>query len=195
MAGDWTYSETAGRALSTDIRFALTVAREVHGAGWVVDELLGSPAAAANGVDAAFDRFWAAASPAEASVAADAIAASGVGFDAAFARLRRGRPYLADVPRGVVRLSHDIDGVTFPYSIDVPASYDPARAWPVRVQLHGGVTRPDDNPRGDGRIGDLAGADADLRAADRLGRRPVVDRRAGEEPRRHPRHAQAHGTT
>jgi len=40
MASDWTYSETAGRALSTDIRFALWVAREVHGAGWVVDELL-----------------------------------------------------------------------------------------------------------------------------------------------------------
>jgi hypothetical protein len=40
MAGDWAYSEGAGRALSTDIRFALTVAREVHGAGWVVDELL-----------------------------------------------------------------------------------------------------------------------------------------------------------
>jgi hypothetical protein len=40
MAGDWTYSETSGRALSTDIRFALTIAREVHGAGWVVDELL-----------------------------------------------------------------------------------------------------------------------------------------------------------
>ncbi|PYR26426.1 MAG: hypothetical protein DMF92_18485, partial [Acidobacteria bacterium] len=40
MAGDWTYSENGGRALSTDIRFALTVAREVHGAGWIVDELL-----------------------------------------------------------------------------------------------------------------------------------------------------------
>lgn len=40
MAGDWIYDETAGRALSTDIRFALTVAREVHGAGWIVDELL-----------------------------------------------------------------------------------------------------------------------------------------------------------
>lgn len=40
MAGDWTYSEVSGRALSTDIRFALTVAREVHGAGWIVDELL-----------------------------------------------------------------------------------------------------------------------------------------------------------
>ena len=44
MAGDWVYNETAGRALSTDIRFALTVAREVHGAAWIVDELL-SPAA------------------------------------------------------------------------------------------------------------------------------------------------------
>jgi hypothetical protein len=40
MAGDWTYSEAAGRALSTDVRFALTIAREVHGAGWVVDELM-----------------------------------------------------------------------------------------------------------------------------------------------------------
>ncbi len=40
MAGDWTYNGTTGRALSTDIRFALTIAREVHGAGWIVDELL-----------------------------------------------------------------------------------------------------------------------------------------------------------
>jgi hypothetical protein len=40
MASDWAYSETAGRALSTDIRFALTIARDVHGAGWIVDELL-----------------------------------------------------------------------------------------------------------------------------------------------------------
>lgn len=40
MASDWAYTERAGRALSTDIRFALTIAREVHGAGWIVDELL-----------------------------------------------------------------------------------------------------------------------------------------------------------
>lgn len=39
-ASDWTYSETAGRAISTDIRFALTIAREIHDAGWIVDELL-----------------------------------------------------------------------------------------------------------------------------------------------------------
>jgi hypothetical protein len=42
MASDWAYNDTSGRALSTDIRFALTIAREVHGAGWIVDELLGS---------------------------------------------------------------------------------------------------------------------------------------------------------
>jgi hypothetical protein len=40
MASDWSFNSTTGRALSTDIRFALTIAREVHGAGWVVDELL-----------------------------------------------------------------------------------------------------------------------------------------------------------
>lgn len=40
MASDWSYNGSTGRALSTDIRFALTIAREVHGAGWVVDELL-----------------------------------------------------------------------------------------------------------------------------------------------------------
>jgi len=40
MASDWSYNARTGRALSTDIRFALTVARDVHGAGWIVDELL-----------------------------------------------------------------------------------------------------------------------------------------------------------
>jgi len=41
MASDWSYNGTTGRSISTDIRFALTIAREVHGAGWIVDELLG----------------------------------------------------------------------------------------------------------------------------------------------------------
>ena len=40
MASDWIYRDTAGRAISTDIQFALTLAREVHDAGWIVDELL-----------------------------------------------------------------------------------------------------------------------------------------------------------
>lgn len=162
MASDWTYTEVAGRALSTDIRFALTIARDVHGAGWIVDELLGAPparaAADAPAIDAAFAAFWRASTPAEAARGAEAIASSGVSFDEALERLRRGRPYGADVPRGVVRRSHQIDGVAFPYTLDVPASYDPSRAWPVRVQLHGGISRPDGSVRGDGSIGSLAGA-------------------------------------
>lgn len=40
IASDWTYSGKAGRAISTDIRFALTVAEDVHGAGWIVQELM-----------------------------------------------------------------------------------------------------------------------------------------------------------
>ncbi len=40
IASDWVYNGAAGRALSTSLRFALTIAREVHGAGWIVDELL-----------------------------------------------------------------------------------------------------------------------------------------------------------
>ncbi len=39
MVSDWSYNETNGRAIGTDIRFALFVARDVHGAGWIVDEL------------------------------------------------------------------------------------------------------------------------------------------------------------
>jgi hypothetical protein len=40
MASDWSYNEKTGRSIATDIRFALFVAREVHGAGWIVDELM-----------------------------------------------------------------------------------------------------------------------------------------------------------
>ena len=39
-ASDWLYSERAGRAINTDIRFALTIAREAHAGGWIVDELM-----------------------------------------------------------------------------------------------------------------------------------------------------------
>jgi hypothetical protein len=42
----------------------------------------------------------------------------------------------------------------------VSADYDPARAYPVRFHLHGGVTVPEDNqPRGSGGIGALAGGE------------------------------------
>ena len=95
----------------------------------------------------------------EAMKATAAVVASGVSFDDAFARLRTGRTYQATVPRGIQKLSRHTDAGNFPYTVDVPATYDPARQYQVRVQLHGGVMRPDPAVRGDGSIGALAGAE------------------------------------
>src|SRR4051812_2846816 len=114
--------------------------------------------AAPPAVDAVFKRFWDARTPQEAATAADALIKSKVGFDEAFARLKRGRPYTSDVPRGIVRLSHRVGGTEFPYIVEVPATYDANRQYQVRVQLHGGVNRPDAAPRTNG-IGPLAGAE------------------------------------
>jgi hypothetical protein len=114
-------------------------------------------AAAPAAVDAAFARFWSARDLRSASAAAGAVVKSGVSFEDALARLRAGRTYSADVPRGVVRLTHTIDGTEFPYTIEVPQSYNPATKYQVRVQLHGGVGRPDAAPRNG--IGQLAGAE------------------------------------
>src|SRR5205823_5542502 len=83
-----------------------------------------------------------------------------VAFDDAYARLKKGRTYAADAPRGVVRASHTIDGDYYGYTIEVPANYDSTRAYQVRVQLHGGVMgRVDGTLRGSGSIGALAGAE------------------------------------
>ena len=91
--------------------------------------------------DDAFANFFGARDAREAVAAADRIVASGIGFDEAFRRLRQGRAYLRDVPRGVVERSYRSDGGEYFYSLDVPDTYDPARKYQVRVQLHGGVVR------------------------------------------------------
>ncbi len=49
--------------------------------------------------DPLFDRFFAAESTADALIAADQLVAAGVDFDAAYARLKKGRPY-GDEKRG-----------------------------------------------------------------------------------------------
>jgi hypothetical protein len=114
--------------------------------------------AASPAVDAAFAQFWSATSREAAATAAEAVVKSGVSFDEALARLKHGRTYSATVPRGIVRLTHRIGASEFPYLLDVPETYDPSRAYQVRIQLHGGVGRPDAAPRGNG-IGPLAGAE------------------------------------
>jgi predicted esterase len=115
--------------------------------------------AAATSVDEAFTAFWRATSVTHAVWAADDVIQSGAAFEDVYARLQRGRTYSTDVPRGVVKLSRRPAAMEFPYTLDVPATYDPAKRYQVRVQLHGGVLRQEPGVRGDGSIGALAGVE------------------------------------
>ena len=110
-------------------------------------------------VDAAFTAFWEARTPTDAAKKIPGIVASGVGFDETLTRLKAGRPYSAAVPKGVIRKSYMVNGVEYFYAVNVPTTYDPARRYQVRFQLHGGVSRESNAPRGDGTIGALAGAE------------------------------------
>jgi poly(3-hydroxybutyrate) depolymerase len=92
-------------------------------------------------VDAAFAAFFEARTPKDAERVVDRIVASGVTFDDAFRRLKQGRVYSRDVPRGVVQHTYRSESGEYFYALDVPDGYDPARKYPLRVQLHGGVGR------------------------------------------------------
>ena len=113
--------------------------------------------AASADIDAAFKSFWAARTPQDAAKVVPDLLRSGVTVDEALKRLKAGRPYSATVPKGVVKASYKAHGKEFFYAVNVPASYDPAQRYQVRFQLHGGVMRPSNQPRGDGTIGALAG--------------------------------------
>lgn len=112
-------------------------------------------------IDAAWQAYWRADTPKAASGAAAALVTAGVSFDDAWAWLRRGRTY-GKAQTGERRLRATApSGAAYDNVVEVPAEYDPARAWPVRVQLHGGIMRqnPDEGRRrrgnripGDGQI-------------------------------------------
>jgi predicted esterase len=118
------------------------------------------PALAQNRLDAEFQKFWAARSPNEAERLVEGILKTGITFDEALQRLMHGRTYTAQ-PTGVIKLSNrTVDGVDHNYALNIPPSYDPAKRYQVRYQLHGGVGgRIDNKPRGTGEIGALAGAE------------------------------------
>ena len=102
-------------------------------------------AQSASPIDEAFTRLFLADDPAAAAVEADKIAGSGVSFDEAWTRLKKGRPYVFE-KKGEFSLRWKSNaGPYFNNIVDVPAGYDPARQWPLRVQLHGGVGRPSPN--------------------------------------------------
>jgi poly(3-hydroxybutyrate) depolymerase len=114
--------------------------------------------AAPDAVDVALNRFLEASSPADAAKAADAVTKAGASFDDVYAALKKGRQYKGNAPKGIVTRSHFLNGMEFPYTLDVPLNYDASRKYQLRVQLHGGVGRPDAAPRGNG-IGPLAGVE------------------------------------
>src|SRR5581483_7995414 len=135
--------------------------REGIGMKFAAFLLLTLPLVQAQGrIDAVFRRFWAADNPAAAARAADEVVNSGVTFGEALRRLQQGRAY-TEQKAGVIQLSNRTsDGIEHFYAVTIPPGYDPARRYQVRVQLHGGVGgRSDNRPRGNGQIGNLAGAE------------------------------------
>jgi predicted esterase len=115
----------------------------------------GAADGADDNADKAFARFWDGRSPEDAAKAADGVVKSGVSVSEALARLRRGRPYRADVPRGVLARTHRTMGADFNYSVDVPESYDSSRQYRVRILLHGGVMMRDTGAPRAGRGGPM----------------------------------------
>jgi predicted esterase len=116
------------------------------------DSARGEVSAKQAGVDALFEKFFSAETPADAQAVGEQIAASGAAFDDLYARLKKGRVYL-DEKRGEYALRwRSKSGPFFNNVVDVPADYDPAKTWRLRVQLHGGVGRPSPNAQVPGRL-------------------------------------------
>ena len=122
--------------------------------------LLDGQAPAPSAVDTAFQKFWDARSPGDASRLIDGVIKSGVSYDEALRRLKQGRSYAAQTSGVVMTTNRTQDKVEHYYAVNVPAGYDPARRYQVRFQLHGGVMgRTTNQPRNSGDIGALAGAE------------------------------------
>ena len=110
-------------------------------------------------LDAAFARFWSAKDPAAAAKVSTDIARSGASFDEVYQSLKRGRPYVSNVPTGSILSKRVAVAGEFEYVVEVPAGYDPSKRYQVRIQLHGGVNRERTAPRRSTGIGRLAGAE------------------------------------
>ena len=92
-------------------------------------------------LDKAFADFWKAEDARGAERAAERIVKAGADFDAVYARLKTGRVYEKEKTGAFSMRFPAGAGVLFENIVDIPAEYTANRAWPVRVQLHGGVMR------------------------------------------------------
>ena len=86
------------------------IAAVLVGLGLVLGRLL---SAASPASEAALAQFLSATSQETAAQAADGVVKAGATFDEVYAALKKGRGYKADVPRGIVRLSHRVGDLEF----------------------------------------------------------------------------------
>jgi hypothetical protein len=93
-------------------------------------------------VDKAFADFWKADDVRGAERAAERILKTGADFEALYARLSQGRTYGKEKTGEFSMRFPAGTGVLFENTIEIPPDYSPDRKWQVRVQLHGGVSRP-----------------------------------------------------
>ncbi|HUP39364.1 MAG TPA: PDZ domain-containing protein [Vicinamibacterales bacterium] len=97
---------------------------------------------AASPTDRAFRSFWTAPHASAAAERIEPILKTGVSFGDALSRVRHGRDYERDVPRGLQFGRHrTFDGMDHDYAFVIPKDYDPSRSYQVRFQLHGGIAR------------------------------------------------------
>lgn len=97
---------------------------------------------------AAAQAIWDARTADDRAAAAAEAANAGLTFDDLATVLRAGRAYSPDAATGVVSGEHvSRDGTRFPFFLQIPEGYTPGRAYPVRVFLHGGVSRAAWEPR------------------------------------------------
>ncbi len=97
----------------------------------------------AQGLESAVGDFWTAGSAEEIDRAVERILALDPGIEPLWPLVRAGGAYDADAPRGRQVLSRrNPDGVEYRTIAWIPSEYDPAQRYPVRVYLHGGVSRP-----------------------------------------------------
>jgi len=88
-------------------------------------------------------RFWLGVRLEQRDAAAQRLLDSDIPFGELYAALRADPAYPPDPPTGRRDLERvGAGGRLYPYTVLVPPTYDPARAYPVLFYLHGGVARP-----------------------------------------------------
>jgi predicted esterase len=93
-------------------------------------------------LDKAFADFWKADDARGAERVVDRIIKTGIDFSTAYTRLKAGRPYAKEKTGEFPMRFTGNAGVLFENRVEIPDEYVPTRPWTLRVQLHGGVSRP-----------------------------------------------------